>query len=156
MDDDGFDEFWRAERDRLYRVLAVGLGDAKLAAEAVDEAMARALQRWPKIRAYDDPAGWVFRVAHNWATSWRRKLSLRPTVPVDRLDRAVEDSVPDVDVGRVLDELPHEQRMMLALRFGLDWPIARIAGALDVPVGTVKSRLHRTLKALAERKEVLR
>ncbi len=156
MDDAGFEAFWGAERDRLYRVLAVGLGDDALAAEAVDEAMARALQRWSTVCEKQDPAGWVLRVARNWATSWRRKWSRRPTMSAERLDRPVEDWLPDVDLARVVAGLPERQRTLLALRFVADWPVERIATALDVPAGTVKSRLHRTLQRLAANEEMLR
>lgn len=148
--------FWAAERDRLCRVLAVSLGDAVLAAEAVDEAMARALQRWSTVSGYEDPAGWVLHVARNWARSWRRKLSRRPTVPREQLDVPVEPALPDVDVIQVLAGLPEAQRIVVALRFGLDWELARIASALQVPEGTVKSRLHRGLVALGEQEEALR
>lgn len=156
MDDRGFEAFWAKERDRLYRVLAVGLGDPALAAEAIDEAMARALQRWEKVGSYDDPAGWVVRVARNWAVSWRRKLARRPTVAAEQLDYPSHDDVPDLDVRRVLSGLPEQQRTLLAMRFLLDWEIARIAAALEVPEGTVKSRLHRTLRQLGDSEEVLR
>lgn len=156
MDDGGFEAFWAKERNRLYRVLAVGLGDPELAGEAIDEAMARALQRWEKVASYDDPAGWVVRVARNWAVSWRRKLSRRPTVAAERLDRPSQDDVPDLDVRRVLSGLPEQQRTLLAMRFVLDWEIGRIAAALEIPEGTVKSRLHRTLRQLGDFEEVLR
>lgn len=154
VEPDGFEVFWSRERDRLYRVLAVSIGDDYLAAEAIDEAMARALQRWHRIRGYDDAAGWVLRVARNWATSWQRKWSRRPTRPATDLDREVRDRLPDVDLERGLTALPSEQRIVLALRFLMDWPVAAIATALEVPEGTVKSRLHRALTALGEREEV--
>jgi len=151
-----FAGFWERERDRLYRVLAVGLGDADLAADAIDEAMARALQRWDQVGRYEDPAGWVLRVGRNWAISWRRKWSRRPFLPLAALDRAEEDRPPDVDVLRGLAALTETQRTVLALRFHLDWPVERIATALEVPAGTVKSRLARALAALGEREEVSR
>jgi RNA polymerase sigma factor (sigma-70 family) len=152
----GFEGFWSRERDRLYRVLSVGLDDPELAAEAVDEAMARALQRWDRVSRYDDPAGWVFRVARNWATSWHRKWSRRPSLRTVELDQPEEASFPDIDVQRALGALNEMQRTVLALRFHLDWPVDRIAEALDVPPGTVKSRLHRALRDLGEREEVTR
>lgn len=156
-DEEAFTAFWALERDRLYRVLAVGLGDHVLAAEAIDEAMARALQRWATVSGYDDPAGWVLRVARNWATSWHRKWThRRPTVPAEDLDRAVRDATPDVDVHRVLADLPEATRTLLVLRHELDWPVTRIAAALDLPEGTVKSRLSRAHARLAADEEALR
>jgi DNA-directed RNA polymerase specialized sigma24 family protein len=78
---DGFEAFYRAHVDRVYRALAVTLRRDDLAHEAVDEAMARAYARWSVVGTLDNPAGWVFRVGLNWATSWWRKLR-RETPPV--------------------------------------------------------------------------
>src|SRR5690606_3996846 len=74
-----FEHFYAAEVDDLYRTLALVLRDADLAHEAVDEAMARAFQRWNKVRSYENPTGWVYRVAMNWALSRlrRRKREVR-------------------------------------------------------------------------------
>lgn len=60
--------------------VTLAVGDTALASEAVDEAMPLAPERWSKVGHYDRPAGWVFRVAINWATSRHRKLALRPTL----------------------------------------------------------------------------
>jgi RNA polymerase sigma-70 factor (ECF subfamily) len=68
-----FEAFYGAEVDRLYRALAVTLGDHHVGREAVDEAMARACARWRIVGGYDQPGGWVYRVALNWARSrWRK------------------------------------------------------------------------------------
>jgi DNA-directed RNA polymerase specialized sigma24 family protein len=71
---DSFESFYAASVDRVYRALAVTLGDAHLAREATDEAMARAFVRWGQVAGCDNSGGWVFRVGLNWATSWRRKV----------------------------------------------------------------------------------
>ena len=155
MAPESFEAFWARERDPLFRVLAVSLGDPDLAAEAVDEAMARALQRWNRVQGYDRPAAWVLRVARNWATSWHRKWSRRPTRPADDLDRPVTDTPPDVDLHAALARLPERDRTILGLRYLMDWSVAEVALAVDVPEGTVKSRIHRALARL-EHEEVLR
>ncbi|MEU8821363.1 hypothetical protein [Actinoplanes sp. NPDC048796] len=83
-DADGFEAFYRANVDRFYRALAVTLRRDGLAHEAVDEAMARAYAKWSVVGELESPAGWVFRVGFNWATSWRRKLRReRPPVADD-------------------------------------------------------------------------
>src|SRR5687767_14795847 len=68
-----FESFYRSEADRVRRALAVSLGDAHIAGEAVDEAMTRALARWDQVSLLDSPAAWVYRVGLNWSISrWRR------------------------------------------------------------------------------------
>lgn len=142
------------ERDRLYRALAMTLGDPSLAAEAVDEAMVRILQRWDRVASYDQPAGWVYRVALNWATSYRRKMALRPVLPRQELDRPHEDSLPDVELARQLSRLSRHHRTVVVLRYYLQFTPAEIASMLGVAPGTVRSRLHRALEQLRDLREV--
>lgn len=156
MGDDGFSAFWSRERDQLRRALALSLGDIGLATEAVDEAMMRAYQHWSRVSGYESPAAWVYRVATNWATSWLRRRRRRPTLPVEALDRPVDDRRDDLDLVGAVGRLPQHHRSIVVLRFYLDWPIERIATALDIPTGTVKSRLHRALHSLATAEEVHR
>lgn len=143
-----FASFWESEREPLYRALALLTGDHRLAGEAVDEAMTRAWARWERIREYERPAGWVYRVARNWATSWFRKARRRVGTDPAELDRAVTDVVPDVDVQGLLEGLAQRDRELLVLRYFLEFTPTEIARWQDVPVGTVKSRLHRALAGL--------
>lgn len=145
-----FEVFWHLHRDQIVRALALTLNDPVLAAEATDEALTRAYQRWHRVSGLDDPAGWVYHVASNWATSWLRKMHRRPTRPRDELDRPVLDHHDDVDVVRAVRKLSVLHREVVVLRFYLDWSVAQIAAALHVPEGTVKSRLHRALAHLQE------
>lgn len=148
-----FDDFYRGERDRLYRAIALTLGDTDLAAEAIDEAMVRAYQRWRRLSGYDNPAGWVYRVALNWAISWtrrRRRAVLVAAVP----DQAEPTHGPaDAGLAAAIEALGAQHRAVIVLRFQLDWSVEQIAAALGVPEGTVKSRLHRGLVALRRQLE---
>jgi RNA polymerase sigma-70 factor (ECF subfamily) len=139
-----FVQFYRLHRDRLYRALAMTTRDADVASEAVDEAMARAAERWESIGEYDSPEGWVYRVALNWARS-----AFRRRRPILRSSGVVWDALPDPDVSRAVAALPLRHRAVVVARYYLDWSTAEIAEHLDIPVGTVKSRLHRSLEQLA-------
>lgn len=141
-----FEAFWASERRNLYRALTVALGDPQLAAEAVDEAMVRAYQRWGRVSRYDNPAGWVYRVAVNWARSWLRRARRRPPA---RDETSLPGPEPrDEALARAVQSLGDVHRDIVVLRYHFDWPIAWIADALSVPQGTVKSRLHRALEEL--------
>ena len=138
-----FDGFYRENRDRLYRALVMTVRDRDLAAEAVDEAMARAAERWSIVGAYDSPEGWVYRVALNWSRSvFRRK---RPPLASSEV---VWDTLPDPDVSRAVGALRLKFRQVIVARYYLDWSVPQIADRLDIPQGTVKSRLHRALHRL--------
>lgn len=139
-----FDRFYRSHRERLYRALVMTTRDADVAREAIDEAMARAAGRWEKIGGYASPEGWVYRVALNWARSVFRRR--RPAI---RSPGLTWDALPDPDVTRAVSRLPHRHRVVIVARYYLDWSTAEIANHLGIPIGTVKSRLHRALQNLA-------
>jgi RNA polymerase sigma-70 factor (ECF subfamily) len=143
-----FEGFYRSERDRLVRALALTLGgDVSLAAEATDEAMARAYTRWRQVGGYENPSGWVYRVALNWARSRLRKRSReRWGMTVDRGEWDPDPADPTL-VRRVW-ALPEHQRVVVVLRYFTDWSTDQIADALDIRPGTVKSRLNRALSHL--------
>lgn len=145
-----FVEFYERSRDRVGRALAVTLGDDHLAAEAVDEAMARAYQRWDRVSGFDNPGGWVYRVALNWATSILRR---RRRAPQPHAERGPTDVGPisEPDVAAALSELPARQRAVVVCRFYLGLSEAETAIALSTRPGTVKSRLHRALRHLQVR-----
>lgn len=140
-----FETFYASGRDEVYRTLAVTLRNSELAREATDEAMVRAYSRWSKVRYYENPSGWVYRVAYNWALDRLRRAE--PPIE-DFAGRDLEESLPRPDLARALDSLPVDQRAVVVLRVVHDWSEDDVAYALDIPVGTVKSRLSRALQTL--------
>ncbi len=144
-----FEEFYRAERTNVLRAVVYALDDPDLGVESTDEAMARAYERWDAVGGMANPSGWVFRVAVNCGRNRvrRRLLERRKPVPPDR-DRPDIEGVADPAIARALAQLPLEQRMVVVLRFHLDWSIDEIADAVGCATGTVKSRLHRALQKL--------
>ena len=147
-----FGEFYRAHRDRLYRALALTIGDPGLGAEATDEAMTRALERWPDVSGYDNAPGWVYRVGFNWAVSRMRRTG-HETGPL-AVDAVWNDPDPaDHTLLAAVAGLSVDHRSVVVLRYLLDWSTVEVAEALEIPTGTVKSRLSRALADLAERME---
>lgn len=145
----GFADFYRTERAGLVRALALTLGDADLATEAVDEAMTRAYQRWRSVADMNNPTGWVYRVALNWSRSVLRSRRRREAQPL--FDReAIEGFGPMADpaVRRALAALDVKHRAVVVCRFFLDMTEDETAKALDIRPGTAKSRLHRATRQL--------
>lgn len=118
--------------------------------------MARALERWEQVRSYECPAGWVYRVGLNWATSWLRKLARRPTRSAQDLDESTVDRLPDVDLREQLLALRPEHRSALVLRFYLQFTPTEIANTLEIPVNTAKSHVHRGIRQLRAQSKVTR
>jgi RNA polymerase sigma-70 factor (ECF subfamily) len=145
-----FETFYRAESDRVYRALAVTLGDPHLAREAADEAMVRAYAHWGRVGHHENPGGWAYRVGLNWATSFWRKV---------RRERPLSDVTPDhpgadppeasgVRALTALRKLPLAQRTVVVCRVLLDMSTVETAEILGVAEGTVRSRLSRALADL--------
>jgi DNA-directed RNA polymerase specialized sigma24 family protein len=147
-DPDAFEDVYRATYTRLLRAAHMMSGSNETAEEVVQDAF---VQLYPRFATVRDPAGYLYRsVVHGCRARHRRRLvldRLRPPLP----PRDV--GPPEIDeTWAVLRGLSSRQRAVVVLRFYADLPLADIAQALDCPIGTVKSLLHR---ALAQLKEVL-
>jgi RNA polymerase sigma-70 factor (ECF subfamily) len=150
--DDGFGEWYAALWPRVFRTVALTIGDRDLAEEAVAEAFARALVRWPRGASLSNPAAWLHRVAVNEVRSrWRRGRVERRML--QRLAGRAEPAAPlpappDDALWSAVAELPRRARQMVALRYVLDLPEAEIANSLGVSRGTVASTLSKARKDL--------
>ncbi len=149
-DGDDFDAFYRGTSRRLLRY-AYGLtGDPVEAQDLVQEAYARAWQRWWRLRGYGNPEGWLRLVVTRLVTDHWRRLGVRRRAPrppgVGLSPSPSEDTVLLVAALRTL---PLSQRRALVLHYLLDRPVAEIAVEMDAATGTVKSWLSRGRAALA-------
>ena len=74
-----FEAFYRDALDPVYRAVLVATRHPERAEDAVQEAFARALQRWDQVSGHDNPRAWVIRVALNHHRSgwriWRRSIA---------------------------------------------------------------------------------
>jgi RNA polymerase sigma-70 factor (ECF subfamily) len=146
-----FEEFFAATYGRLVGLLYAFLHDRAQAEDAVQDAFASALVRWPVLRRYHDPEAWVRTVAfrraidHHRRTARQRRALLRLGPPPSLPPVGAEH----VDLVRALRRLPLAQREVLVLHYVAELEVERVAAELRVPVGTVKSRLARGRAALA-------
>jgi len=143
-----FDAFYLSSRDRLALHVAGFTGDPAEALDHVQEAFIQAWTRWDKVGSYDDPEGWVRRVACNRAISrWRRarRLILRAQSE-DRLHLDPEQHA----VIDALAQLNAREREAIVLHHLVGYSVDEVAEQLRVPSGTVKSWLSRGRSRLAE------
>lgn len=148
---ESFDEFYAAHFGALVVQLRAGTGDLAEAQDVVQEAFCRAWSRWDRLSGYDDPVGWVRRVAWNLAVSrWRRGRTARRYAQRERVEH-VDGPNPDrVDLIAALATLPTNQRRAVALFYLADLSTADIAQDCRVPESTVRSWLRRARIALME------
>jgi RNA polymerase sigma-70 factor (ECF subfamily) len=139
---------------RLYWSCLRLLGDADDAEDAVQEAFVRA---YAHLREFD-PAyrfyTWIFRIARNLCLNQLRRRKLWGLISLSWAEapdpEAVEDSAADVESRELavaleacLETLPKDQRECFALRHAEEFSYAEIAALLEIPMGTVMSRLAR-------------
>ena len=146
-----FEAFYLANYGRVVGQLYALLGDLPEAEDVVQEAFARASQRWPRLQTYQAPEAWVRRVAFNHALNnlRRARYRLRASERLGTPPTAPELSAEVVDVVAAMRRLPLRQRQVLVLHYVAELPVEDIAWQLRVPTGTVKSRLARGRVALA-------
>lgn len=148
------EQLFRLHWPRAYRAALVVVGDAAAAEDIAQEsflAAVRALDRFDRRRPFGP---WLHRIVVNRAIDWARARSLRREIGVDGL---AEPAAMEREVGGRADELAValaslgvEQRAVIVLRYLLDYTPGEIAELLDLPRGTVNSRLRRGLDRLGE------
>jgi RNA polymerase sigma-70 factor (ECF subfamily) len=142
----------RHER-RVYNMAYRMLGGPEDARDATQDAFLSCFRNLSSFRGDAAFSTWLHRIAINacYDLARRRKPAMsleeelvEPSPTADHADRAAAAA----DVQRALLEVPMDFRIVLILHELQDQPLDEIAAALDVPVGTVKSRLHRGRVAL--------
>ncbi len=150
-DETSFVEFYRANYRGVVAQLYAYTGDLTEAQESAQEAFVRAWSRWDRIAEYDEPRGWVCRVAYRVAISrWRRARTAAEVWR--RHGPPPPEPVPDgvtADLVAALRKLPEAQRRSLVLHYVGGFSVSEIAALDGVAAGTVKSRLSRGREALA-------
>lgn len=139
---DTFDAWYVRQHPRVLGVVFVACGDGDVAADATDEAFARALAGWDRVSQMDSPEGWTCRVAINVMRRRlrRRRLEyvvLRRRHPPDQVEQAV--AYPEL--WSAVRELPERQRLAILLRYVADLTEADVAKVMGVTRGAVSASL---------------
>ncbi|HUU97240.1 MAG TPA: RNA polymerase sigma factor [Phycisphaerae bacterium] len=129
------------------------------ALDAVQASMMAAWRNRKRLRPGPELRGWFYRVLRNRCIDVMRSRRVQRAAPleVDPPDRGASDPAHDAArreeldrLRRVLRQMPDEMREIVLLRDFHDLSYAEIAGVLDIPTGTVMSRLHRARSTLRE------
>ena len=144
--------FYRRTCPGLVGLLASIGGSRDEAEEVAHDAYVSLLPRWGQIREYNDPEAWLRTVAVRALVSRQRRARVR-TLGLVRLahepfPHARPPNPDSVAVAEALQNLPVGHRAVIVLHHGLDLSVEDVAAELQVPVGTVKSRLARGRAAM--------
>ncbi len=140
-----FSDFYSQHRGRLVAALTRGVEDTSLAAEAVDEAMVRAYERWGRVGRLSDPAGWVYVTARNVA---RRRFTRHGREAAMVRDQATVVREPAGETWLLVDALPPRQREAVVLRHLVGLTEQAVATAMGIKRGTVSSTLRHAYVSL--------
>jgi RNA polymerase sigma-70 factor, ECF subfamily len=121
--------------------------DRWTADDAVQETLLRAWRYRDTFRATGSFEGWLIRICRNCLID----LASKPVdQPVDELPDLGQSAGGEHELYDLLARLPPRQREVVAVCALLGYDYAGAAELLDVPIGTVRSRLHRARAAIAE------
>ena len=146
-DADAFDLLMSESLDRLYAIARLILRDVDLAEDAVQEAFIHCWRELPRLRDPERFDAWLQRLLVNAAMDQDRRrrryraiVSVIPAPPVHR-DFATDMAMAD-ELRIAFERLRLEHRVVLVMHHFLELSAVEIADMLEVPPGTVKSRLH--------------
>lgn len=165
---DAFGQIVTRYQERLFGTLVTMLGSVEDARDVAQEAFVQAYQKLESFRGQSAFYSWLFRIALNSSVDHHRRQR-RPTVSIDaaREQTGVEptdihpETSPSFSIERTerqklvqlaLSKLSPEYRQVLILKEMEDFKYEEIAALVKIPVGTVRSRIHR---GRAELKDIL-
>jgi RNA polymerase sigma-70 factor (ECF subfamily) len=157
---DAFEVLVQRHGTRVYNLCLRILGDPEEAADASQDTFLAALRKLNTFRGDSAFTTWLHRVTVNACYDSLRRKRRRPLLQIvrDEDDERLEPSLPEpdhadqvvlsVDVAKALMQVPKEFRVALVMADVQDLPYDEIARVLEIPVGTVKSRVFRGRVAL--------
>jgi RNA polymerase sigma-70 factor (ECF subfamily) len=152
-----FDELVRRYRGAVIRVAHQVVGSRTAAEDVAQDAFLLAYKALPQLQDPANFAGWIYAITRHRARRVAGREGRSETVDLSDLDRLILDYCPEMTLNpaeevlrrseralipTALRSLPQEHRIAMELRYFEEWPVARIAEFLSLPVTTVKWRLH--------------
>lgn len=152
-----FDELMHAHQDRVFGVCLRMLRDREAALDATQETFITVFRKADRFAGRSAFGTWLYRVAVNTCYDAIRKAQRRRTEPLPEITDPADDSALDdlasvelrPDIEAALADLPEEYRSAVVLADLEGLALQTVSEILEVPVGTVKSRVFRGRRLLA-------
>jgi len=157
-DHDAFNEIMRNHEDRMFSVCLRIMGNREPALDATQETFLTTFRKAAQFQGNSALGTWIYRIAVNTCYDQLRKQKRRRTDPIpdhlDPADHQAEDEVESAglrpEIQRALAALPDDYRSAVILSDIEGLGLPEVAEILDIPVGTVKSRVFRGRRLLAQ------
>ena len=160
-DNIAFEQLVRRHQRYVFNVAYRVLNDYAEAEDMTQEAFLRAWRGLPGFRGQAQFTTWLYRIVHNLCLNRLPRLK-RELLQTEPLEEALTTPTPfQAELTEIreqmaflhtqLDQLPEKYRLVLTLRFLQRLSYEEIATALDLPIGTVKTHIHRARRLLIER-----
>ena len=163
-DEDAFDELFHQYKKLVFKSALIISGDAREAEDILQEVFVKV---WTSKHTFDCSKGsfinWLYKITVNQSISKCRKKKIS-SLSLDQIDSGSgivdnrERIEPNLDrkweyeaLTKLVSQMDEKHRLVLILRYFNDLPNNAIAEILDIPIGTVKSRLHNALASLRKK-----
>jgi RNA polymerase sigma-70 factor (ECF subfamily) len=150
-----FRDFWTKTAGKVRAYMFCASENWADADDMTQDVYLRALRGWSQFDGRASRQAWLFGIAKRTRSDWfrqkkRESLAAGSDGP-ENFDKAISDSTDIDEIEMIWDavrKLDDEQSQVVHLRFAAGLSYAQIAQALGIPIGTVRSRLHRGLKVI--------
>lgn len=148
-----FDALYYRYRDRVARLAFRFTGNQADAMDVLQETFTYLYRKFPGFRLTSSMTTFLYPAVRNLSLGARRKRRRSAGTEAALIEVPAPSTEPGderAELAAVIASLPPPQREVVLLRFVDDLTIDEIAAALDVPAGTIKSRLHHAIRALQQ------
>ena len=147
-----FEALYHRHRDWVARLARRFTNHDTDALDVMQETFAWLIRRAAAIELRVAMTSLLYPVVRNLSikAAQRRRRMITPDPDADLIAPVATPEPDTADLAALVECLPQPQREVLLMRFVDDMPLDAIAAALDIPVGTVKSRLHNALRTLRD------
>ncbi|MGA3186643.1 MAG: sigma-70 family RNA polymerase sigma factor [Bryobacteraceae bacterium] len=145
-----FEALLAAYQDKVFRLCYSMLGDRAQAEDAAQESFLRVWKAMERYRGESALGTWIFSITRNVCLTFLAKRAARRTAPIEEAGNAMPDRPNrQRDILRLVGQLPDNYRQIVMLFYMEERSYEEVARLLDLPIGTVKTYLHRARKQLA-------
>ncbi len=158
-DPEAFAELYEIYFDKIYRYIALKIGDRTEAEDMTQQVFLKAMKSIPAYKSTKVPfSAWLYRIAHNQTVDHFRKSGrqkscelteeITPSDPSENPERETELKMDIENLVTAAKKLTKSQREVISLRFSSDLPIAEVARIMGKSEGAVKALQHSAVASL--------